>query len=101
MDSSSQTVFVVDNTSINEQNQNNDVFVYGGEGAIGIQFKLEATEHARIKVYTADGKIFYDEDAYVGTDLINIPMKEAAAEMYMVMIELPGRVYSTKVVLRK
>jgi PKD repeat protein len=101
LDSSSQTVFVIDNTSVHEVGLNNNISVFGGDGSIGIQFNLESEEHARIKVYDAGGKIYYDEDSYVGKNKINIPMAGASSEMYVVMIQLPEGIYSSKVILRK
>ncbi|HET6991738.1 MAG TPA: T9SS type A sorting domain-containing protein, partial [Bacteroidia bacterium] len=100
-DTTTQTVFVIDNTSVNESALNGNISVFSGEGSIGIQFNLESVEHAQIKVYDASGKLYYDNDSFVGKNKIDIPMKDAAAEMYLVIIELPEKIYSSKVIVRK
>jgi hypothetical protein len=99
VDSSSQTVYIIDNTSVHDIGSNSDVSIFGGEGSIGVQFNLPSNEHALVTVYDASGQLIVQQDEYVGQQRIDIPMQGKASQMYSVYVMLPGKTYTAKVVL--
>ncbi|MDQ3111100.1 MAG: fibronectin type III domain-containing protein [Bacteroidota bacterium] len=99
VDSTTQLVFVVDNTGVSEFGLPENISVVAGEEMIGVLFDLPSEQHARIKVYDPAGKLYADQEGYVGKGRVNIPMTGAASEMYFVQIEFADRMYFAKVIL--
>ena len=98
-DTSTQTVYVIDNTSVQQLGANGNVGITAGQQSIGVLFNLPAQAHARIRVYDAGGRLVADEETYVGNGKIDIPLTGDASEMYSVFVVLPDKIYSGKVVL--
>ncbi len=98
-DTSAQTVYVFNNVGVIESALEGNVSVSAAENLIGIQFNLLAVEHAVMQVYDASGKLIVQQEAYVGQERVEINMEGKASGMYSVYITLPGKTYSTKVVV--
>jgi hypothetical protein len=97
-DTTTQNIYVFDNTGIGENNLNGTVAVVGSEDMISVLFNLPSTDHAKIQIYDAAGNLYADRESYVGKERIDFPMNSAAG-MYMVYVQLPGKIYATKVML--
>lgn len=98
-DTSTQVVYVFDNTAVLENDQQGNVGVYGGQNLVGIQFNLPSVEHALIRVYDTNGKLLLERDQYVGQEKLEIPMEDRAAGLYSVYVVLPGKTYAAKVII--
>ncbi len=99
-DTTSGTVYIIDNTSINENAVQGNVTVFTGMHLIGVQFNLPDVEDAHVRIYDATGKLVVEKEQYVGQGRMDIPV-DVASEMYSVMVELPGKIYASKVILMK
>lgn len=100
-DTTSETVFIIDNTSINENGLMGDVGVIGAHQEIDVLFNLPSVEHAVVRVYDAAGKLITEKEQTIGKGRMEIPMMNVSSEMYSVIVVLPEKTYAAKVVLIK
>ncbi len=91
-------VFVFNNTSVQDHSADGLVQVVTGDQLIGVLFRLPSVQHARVQVFDAAGQLVADEDRYVGQGRLDIPMTGAAAQLYTVIVTLPEKIYSAKVI---
>ncbi|MEO5642302.1 MAG: PKD domain-containing protein [Bacteroidia bacterium] len=98
-DTSTQLVYVFNDVGMPEDATQGSVSVYTDQNQIGIHFNLSSVEHALIRVYDAGGNLVVEQEEFVGQESVALHMEGKAAGMYSVYILLPGKTYTTKVVL--